>query len=104
MFSQSLLADLLEDDLSELTYDAQLAGLGYSVGNHRGGLVISVSGYNDKLGTLLDTVVRRLVEFEVKPDRLKVISEQVGFSSFISGCISPEFDVCRSKGSTKTST
>lgn len=73
----SLLADLLDDDLSEVTYDARLAGLGYGVTNHRGGLVVSVSGYNDKLGTLLDTVVERLVNLEVKPDRLSVIAEQV---------------------------
>ncbi|TCD63052.1 hypothetical protein EIP91_006039 [Steccherinum ochraceum] len=72
-----LLTDLLEDDLAEITYDASLAGLHYSVNNHRGGIVVAVSGYNDKLGVLLDTVVDRLKTLVVKADRLEVMKEQL---------------------------
>ncbi|KAI0077374.1 LuxS/MPP-like metallohydrolase [Panus rudis PR-1116 ss-1] len=72
-----LLSDLLDDDLSEVTYYAELAGLGYSVNNYRGGLLVSVTGYNDKLGVLLDTVMERLKNLVIKPDRLKVMAEQL---------------------------
>ena len=72
-----LLTDLLEDDLSEVVYDAALAGLDYSVTNYRGGILVSVNGYNDKLGTLLDTILVRLKTLAIKPDRLKVMAEQV---------------------------
>ena len=71
------LTDLLEDDLSEVVYDAALAGLDYSVTNYRGGILVSVNGYNDKLGTLLDTILVRLKTLAIKPDRLKVMAEQV---------------------------
>ncbi|THH18538.1 hypothetical protein EUX98_g8939 [Antrodiella citrinella] len=72
-----LLTDLLEDDLAEVTYDAQLAGLKLSVTTHRGGIVVSVSGYNDKLSVLLDTVLGRLKTLVVKSDRLDVMKEQL---------------------------
>lgn len=82
-----LLTDLLEDDLAEVTYDASLAGLHYSVSSHRGGIVVSTNGYNDKLGVLLDTVLERLKTLVIKPDRLEIMREQVrswAFMGFIS--------------------
>lgn len=72
-----LLTDLLEDDLAEVTYDAELAGLDYSVTNYRGGILVSVNGYNDKLGALLDTILLRLKTLVIEPARLKVMTEQV---------------------------
>ncbi|KAK7686016.1 hypothetical protein QCA50_010827 [Cerrena zonata] len=72
-----LLTDLLEDDLAEVTYDAELAGLDYSVTNYRGGILASVNGYNDKLGALLDTLLLRLKTLVINPDRLKVMAEQL---------------------------
>ncbi|KAI0952754.1 hypothetical protein AcW1_007154 [Taiwanofungus camphoratus] len=72
-----LLADLTEDALSEMTYDAALAGLACSVTNHTHGLLISVSGYNDKLPLLLQTALTKLRDLVVDPGRLKVIAEQV---------------------------
>lgn len=67
----------MEDSLSEDTYNAELAGLRYSIKNDSTGLVISVGGYNDKLPLLLDTVLDKLRSIQFQPDRLKVISEQV---------------------------
>ncbi|KAH8078394.1 LuxS/MPP-like metallohydrolase [Cristinia sonorae] len=72
-----LLTDLLEDDLAEVTYNAQLAGLDFSVNSHRGGIVVAVNGYNDKLPVLLDTVLERLKTLVVKRDRLDVMVEQL---------------------------
>ncbi|KAI0795391.1 LuxS/MPP-like metallohydrolase [Abortiporus biennis] len=72
-----LLIDVLEDDLSEITYDAELAGLANGLSNHRGGFVVSVSGYNDKLGVLLNTILERLKNLSIKPDRFGVIAEQL---------------------------
>ncbi|OBZ78124.1 Insulin-degrading enzyme [Grifola frondosa] len=72
-----LCVDLVEDALSEVTYDADLAGLSFSVNNHIEGIVVSVSGYNDKLAVLLQTVMEKLKTLVVDSDRLKVIKEQV---------------------------
>ncbi|PSS38132.1 hypothetical protein PHLCEN_2v39 [Hermanssonia centrifuga] len=80
MIDSRLLVDLLKDALSEVTYDAQLAGLDYSVSNHSVGLQISISGYNDKLPILLDTVLLKLKNLIVDPERLKVMLEQLSRS------------------------
>ncbi len=73
-----LFVNLVEDALAEVTYDADLAGLSYSVSNDDDGIVVSVGGYNDKLDVLLRTVLEKLRNLEVAPDRLKVIAEKVG--------------------------
>ncbi|EMD39456.1 hypothetical protein CERSUDRAFT_45720 [Gelatoporia subvermispora B] len=72
-----LLSDLVEDALSEIAYDAELAGLTYSVSSARSGLVISVGGYSDKLPLLLRMVFETLKDINIDPERLKVIAEQV---------------------------
>ncbi|THG92718.1 hypothetical protein EW026_g8279, partial [Hermanssonia centrifuga] len=77
MIDSRLLVDLLKDALSEVTYDAQLAGLDYSVSNHSTGFQISISGYNDKLPILLDTVLLKLKNLVVDPERLKIMLEQL---------------------------
>lgn len=72
-----LLVDLLDDALSELTYAATLAGLSYDVTHEKAGVYLSVSGYSDKLPLLLRAVVDKIVEFEIKEDRVAVYKEQV---------------------------
>ncbi|EKM58998.1 uncharacterized protein PHACADRAFT_249147 [Phanerochaete carnosa HHB-10118-sp] len=72
-----LFTDLVEDSLSEITYDASLAGLYYSVDSEKEGLYVSVRGYNDKLPVLLGTVIDRLKTINIREDRLKVFSEQL---------------------------
>lgn len=73
----SLFVDLLEDALSEITYDARLAGLYYSVATGKEGLYLFVGGYNDKLPLLLGTVVDTLRDMAIRQDRLNVYTEQV---------------------------
>ncbi|KAI0345483.1 LuxS/MPP-like metallohydrolase [Trametopsis cervina] len=72
-----LFVDLVEDSLSEITYDAQLAGLHYSIGSGSLGLNVVVSGYDDKLPLLLDVVLSRLRNVQLEQDRLKVKSEEL---------------------------
>ncbi|KAI0646092.1 LuxS/MPP-like metallohydrolase [Trametes meyenii] len=72
-----LFVDLVEDALAELTYDADLAGLSYSVTNQIEGLTISVGGYNDKLHVLLRTVLEKIHGLSVQPDRMRVLKEKI---------------------------
>lgn len=74
---QSLLVELLNDALSEITYDASLAGLNYSVGGQMTGLYIAFGGYNDKLPVLVNTVIEKLKTFTIDPARLKIMTEKV---------------------------
>lgn len=72
-----LFVDLVEDSLSEITYDASLAGLHYSIENKKDGISLSVRGYNDKLPVLLGTVVDHLRAIDIREERLKVFLEQL---------------------------
>ncbi|KAK4939060.1 metalloprotease, partial [Elasticomyces elasticus] len=76
--------ELVQDSLSEYSYDAELAGLDYTISNHAQGLDVSVSGYNDKMSVLLEKVLVTVRDLEVKEDRFNVIKERLmrGFRNF----------------------
>ncbi|KAM7272144.1 hypothetical protein ACFE04_031358 [Oxalis oulophora] len=68
---------LLTDYLNEYAYYAEVAGLHYAI-NHTGtGFQVTIVGYNDKLRILLETIVSKIANFEVKTDRFSVIKELV---------------------------
>jgi insulysin len=66
---------LLMDYLNDYVYDAQVAGLYYAVNPNDTGFQVTMVGYNDKMRTLLATVIGKIAEFEVKVDRFSVIKE-----------------------------
>ena len=72
-----LYTDIVRDALEEYSYDAELAGLDYSVASHAGGLEIEVSGYNDKLSVLLEKVLLTMRDVEIKQDRFDIIKERL---------------------------
>lgn len=72
-----LYSDVVRDALEEYSYDAELAGLDYSVSSHSMGIEIAVSGYNDKLSVLLEKVLITMRDLEVKPDRFEIIKERL---------------------------
>jgi insulysin len=72
-----LYTDVVRDALEEYSYDAELAGLDYSVISHSMGLEISVSGYNDKLAVLLEKVLLTMRDLEIKEDRFEIIKERL---------------------------
>ncbi|KAF2923506.1 hypothetical protein DAI22_07g197400 [Oryza sativa Japonica Group] len=68
---------LLMDYLNDYAYDAQVAGLYYAVKPNDTGFQITMVGYNDKMRTLLETVIGKIAAFEVKVDRFVVIKETI---------------------------
>jgi secreted Zn-dependent insulinase-like peptidase len=82
-FHRSLFVDLLEDSLSEATYDARLAGLSVSCSFNFEGFDIYVSGYNEKLPVLLDTVIHEVRNLVISQDRLDVYIEEVSVQPFL---------------------
>ena len=68
---------MVRDALEEYSYDAELAGLSYSVTSHSMGIEIAVSGYNDKLSVLLEKVLTTMRDLEVKSDRFEIIKERL---------------------------
>lgn len=75
-----LYCSVLRDSLVEFSYYAEVAGLNYSLENTSEGLTLIVSGYNDKISRLLQTITERMVSLAVKPDRFKVLKEQMSRS------------------------
>lgn len=72
-----LYTDLVRDALEEYSYDAELAGLDYSVSSHAYGFELAISGYNDKLSVLLQKVLETMRDLEVKSDRFEIIKERL---------------------------
>ncbi|OMO71346.1 hypothetical protein CCACVL1_18285 [Corchorus capsularis] len=72
-----IFARLLMDYLNEYAYYAQVAGLYYGIKHTDSGFQVTLVGYNHKLRTLLETVVDKIANFEVKHDRFSVIKEMV---------------------------
>ncbi|CAI2164638.1 11700_t:CDS:10 [Funneliformis geosporum] len=72
-----LFTDLLKDALNEYSYNAEIAGLSYSLENEQEGLLLSIDGYNDKSQVLLEKIVIRMKNFEVDPQRFLLIKEQL---------------------------
>lgn len=72
-----LFRELVEDSLSEYSYDAELAGLSYEISNHGQGFDVSVSGYNDKMSVLLEKVLLAMRDLQVKEERFAIIKDRV---------------------------
>lgn len=68
---------MLKDDLKTFAYDAEIAGLGYDVDAVDNGLVLSLSGYNDKILVLLNKVLEKMTRFCCDPDRFAMICDQL---------------------------
>lgn len=69
--------ELVEDSLTEYSYDAELAGVNYDISNHGQGFDVSVSGYNDKMAVLLEKVLLAMRDLEVKDDRFNIIKDRL---------------------------
>jgi insulysin len=73
----NLFVDLLMDSLTEYAYDAELAGLKYKINTTNYGIVITLSGFSDKMDVLLKTIVERMATFKVDPQRFNILKESV---------------------------
>lgn len=72
-----IFTSLVEESLSQYSYEATLAGLDFSVGNETDGIQLVVSGYSDKLSVLLEVVVDRIKSLKVDPSRFALTHERV---------------------------
>ncbi|KAG2190397.1 hypothetical protein INT46_004590 [Mucor plumbeus] len=72
-----LYTDLLKDSLNEYAYDAEVAGLCYNIENQLEGMLLAMGGYNDKLPVLLEKVIQKMRDFQVNPERFKLLKDQL---------------------------
>lgn len=71
-----LFLDMLKDSLAEFSYAADLAGLVYNLLNTLYGMEFAVTGYTDKLTTLVRAVATRMATLTVDPQRFAIVKEQ----------------------------
>ncbi|MEJ2045005.1 MAG: insulinase family protein [Reinekea sp.] len=72
----TLYMQLVNDALSEVAYEAGLAGSGYRIGLSDRGIEIRLYGYQDKLHLMLDTLVLELAEHKINADRFAIKREE----------------------------
>ncbi|CAB66103.1 putative protein [Arabidopsis thaliana] len=68
---------LLVDYLNEYAYYAQAARLHYGLSLSDNGFELSLTGFNHKLRILLEAVIQKMANFQVKPDRFSVVKVTV---------------------------
>ncbi|KAL0805652.1 hypothetical protein Bca101_098143 [Brassica carinata] len=68
---------LLMDYLNECAYNAMKAGLHYGLRLSDNGFELTLAGFNHKLRILLEIIIQKIANFEVKPDRFSVIKEKI---------------------------
>jgi insulysin len=72
----SLYAELVKDSLTDTSYQAELARLKFDFLISKEGLILSVSGYNQKSPVLLKAVLEKIVSFKASEERFNVIKEK----------------------------
>lgn len=72
-----LYAALVNDRLNEFAYPAALAGLNFNVSANSRGMDVSVSGYNDRQGLLLNRMLSTLDRGRFENDRFESIQKEL---------------------------
>ena len=65
----------LHEGLNEITYPISLAGLSYSVGIEKRGMILSVGGYTERTTDLLRLVAQNLTRIRIKEEKFQNIKE-----------------------------
>ena len=65
----------VQEGLNELVYPIQLAGLSYSLGIEKKGVVLSIGGYSKRVGDLLRLVTKNLKEIKIDPQKFENLKE-----------------------------
>ena len=73
----NLYVRLVNDQLTEFSYDADLAGLSYSLYKHVRGFTARVSGYDDKQTVLVERIVDALRHPKISDDRFEIAKENM---------------------------
>ncbi|THG99965.1 hypothetical protein EW026_g2491 [Hermanssonia centrifuga] len=69
-----LFVDLVTHSLTEFSYDAELAGLSYTINSHNPGIFINLQGFNDKLHVLARDIFTKARTIVVNPNDLHVLT------------------------------
>lgn len=72
-----LCVEMFLDSLAKRTYPAEIAGMGYNIYAHQGGVTLSISGFSQKQPELLKMILSQFSKRDFKSDRFKLIKKQM---------------------------
>lgn len=72
-----LCVEMFLDSLASNTYQAEIAGMGYNLYAHQGGVTLSLSGFSQKLPQLLNMILQQFAERNFNPERFNLIKQQL---------------------------
>ena len=72
-----LCVEMFLDSLAKRTYPAEIAGMGYNLYAHQGGVTLSISGFSQKQPELLKMILKQFIERDFKPERFKLVKKQM---------------------------
>ncbi|MFC1234296.1 insulinase family protein [Vibrio sp. F74] len=72
-----LCVEMFLDSLAKRTYPAEIAGMGYNIYAHQGGVTLSISGFSQKQPELLKMILGQFGKRDFKSDRFKLIKKQM---------------------------
>lgn len=69
--------EMFLDSLAKRTYPAEIAGMGYNIYAHQGGVTLSISGFSQKQPELLKMILSQFAKRDFKSDSFKLIKKQM---------------------------
>ncbi len=72
-----LCVEMFLDSLAKETYQAEIAGMGYNLYAHQGGVTLMLSGFSQKQAQLLDVIIHRFASREFSQTRFDSIKRQM---------------------------
>ena len=75
-----LCVEMFLDSLAEETYQAEIAGMGYNLYAHQGGVTLSISGFSEKQPQLLSMIISKFAQRHFSDARFANIKTQLSRS------------------------
>ncbi|MHC6526730.1 insulinase family protein [Vibrio proteolyticus] len=72
-----LCVEMFLDSLAKETYQAEIAGMGYNMYAHQGGVTLTISGFSEKQPQLLQMILERFAKREFSHQRYQSIKQQL---------------------------
>lgn len=72
-----LCVEMFLDALAKETYQAEIAGMGYNLYAHQGGVTLTLSGFSQKLPQLMEVILRKFAQRDFQPKRFATIKQQM---------------------------
>ena len=72
-----LCVEMFLDSLAKETYQAEIAGMGYNMYAHQGGVTLTLSGFSEKQSELMKMILARFAKREFSQERFDSIKNQL---------------------------